>query len=146
MIKVLGTPFETSLRILILLNITNAKKMTENMVCALDFITIFALDFGLSDTNLHGYGRYRFGEYGSRKVVIKQAIRNLVLDGLIDVKSEKNGFVYSVSNLGKEYIHGFESFYADDYRITAIEVCHKLCNKKEEEIIEIINDYTLTSL
>lgn len=144
--RVLGSPFETSLRILILLGINNTEKMTENMLCALDFIIIYALDFGISDNNLHGYGSYRFGEYGVKKVVIKQALKELVLDGLIDVKSTRNGFVYSISNLGITYIQKFECYYADDYRITACEVCDILSDKREDEIIAMINKYTLASV
>ena len=54
--KVLGTSFEMSLRILLLLDVSNEKKMTENMLCALDFIIVYAHDFGISNENLHGNG------------------------------------------------------------------------------------------
>lgn len=144
--KVLGTSFETSLRMLILLYVANKDKMTENMLCAIDFITIYALDFGLSDNNLHGYGSFRFGEFGSKKIITKQALIELVRDSLVDVKSTKNGFIYSINNLGKIYMRKFECFYADDYRITASIVFDKLCDKGEDEIIAMINKHTLTSL
>ena len=52
----LGSVFEISLRILLMLRELFPSKLDEQQVSALDFISVYASDFGLLDENLHGYG------------------------------------------------------------------------------------------
>ncbi len=135
-----------SLRILLLLDVSNGKKMTENMLCALDFVIVYARDFFISNENLHGNGSYRFGEFASRRELTRQALKGLVVDGFAVVKAAKYGFVYSISKSGRDYCGRFESVYADDYRLSAWEVLTILQGKTEEEIIVMINRRTVLSL
>jgi len=144
--KVLGTPFEISLRILLLLNVSNEEKMTENMLCALDFIIVYAGDFGISIDNLHGNGSYRFGEFASRREMMREALKDLVVEGFSAVTTTEYGFVYSISKSGRNYCDKFECVYADDYRLSAKAVLSVLHGKNEDEITEMINRCTLSSL
>ena len=79
----LGSVFEISLRILLMLRELFPSKLDEPQVSALDFISVYASDFGLLDENLHGYGDYRFSEYPARKHMVDSALKNLVLDGYV---------------------------------------------------------------
>lgn len=144
--RVLGTSFETSLRILLLLDASNGKGMTENMLCALDFIIVYAHDFGISNENLHAIGSYRFGEFASRRELTRQALKQLVVDGFAVVKTADYGFAYFISKSGKDYCRKFETVYADDYRLSAREALSDLKGKTEEYLTNMINQCTLLSL
>lgn len=56
----LGSTFEISLRILLLLNEVHGTSLDEQQIGAVDFISVYAADFDLLDENLHGYSNYRF--------------------------------------------------------------------------------------
>ena len=51
---VLGTTFEISLRILLMLNELSGWSLDEQQIEAIDFISVYAADFGVLDENLHG--------------------------------------------------------------------------------------------
>lgn len=69
----LGSTFEISLRILLLLNEAHGATLDEQQIGAVDFISVYAADFGLLDENLHGYSNYRFSEYPARKLLVSSA-------------------------------------------------------------------------
>lgn len=54
-ISTLGSTFEISLRILLMLNELQGSSFDEQQIGAVDFISVYAADFGLLDENLHGY-------------------------------------------------------------------------------------------
>ena len=88
----LGSVFEISLRILLMLRELFPSKLDEQQVSALDFISVYASDFGLLDENLHGYGDYRFSEYPARKHMVDSALKNLVLDGYVRLFPTPTGY------------------------------------------------------
>ena len=95
--NVLGSVFEVSLRILLMLNEIKNIELDELRIGAIDFIAIYAADFGLLDENLHGYGNYRFSEYPARKELVSSAIKELALNNDILFSPSKQGFLYKVS-------------------------------------------------
>ena len=54
MTNVFNTTFELSLRVLLTLDSSNNSPRTVDIITALDFITVYGKDFGISDENLHG--------------------------------------------------------------------------------------------
>jgi hypothetical protein len=84
---VFNTSFEVSLRMLIILN-TVQTRLSIDRITALDFIAIYGKDFGVSEYNLHGDNDYRFSEYTSKREIVSQAIKELVLRGYITPFSE----------------------------------------------------------
>lgn len=93
--NVFNTPFEVSLRILFTLDIAS-RKMSVDLIAVSDFITVYGRDFGISDDNLHGDNSYRFGEFGVRRELVKEALKSLVLDALITAESTKEGLCCKV--------------------------------------------------
>lgn len=79
--SVVGSAFEMSLRILLMLKELYAFELDDQQIATIDFIAVYAADFGLMDENLHGYNSYRYSEYPARKFVVTLALKNLVLDG-----------------------------------------------------------------
>lgn len=51
-----GSTFETSLRILILLEELSELLLDEQQICCIDFMSIYGADFDLLDANLHEMG------------------------------------------------------------------------------------------
>jgi len=145
--NLLNTPFEISLRSLIMLGAADAQWKTADMIVAADFITVYSRDFGISDVNLHGDNDYKFSEFALRRELMKKAVKLLVVNGLINVSSTDNGFFYSINQKGMAYCTKFTNDYAITYRRLAKQVltCY-ITNKSEREILKIINRYSLSSL
>lgn len=64
MSKLYNTPFEASLRILLILETSRNQSFSADMLAAIDFISIYGREFGISDENLHGDNNYKFSEFG----------------------------------------------------------------------------------
>ena len=66
-----GSSFETSLRILMLLDELNLA-LDKNQISCIDFMAIYGADFDLLDENLHGNGLFRFSEFSAKSLVITE--------------------------------------------------------------------------
>lgn len=119
---------------------------SADMIAAADFIIGYGKDFGISELNLHGDNNYKFSEFALRRELVKKALKLLVLDGLINVSTSKNGFTYSISQKGINYINKFTSNYADSYRKIGTKVREYLMEKSEREILSLINQLSISSL
>lgn len=143
--NVFNTPFEVSLRILFTLEVAD-DKMSADLIAVSDFITIYGRDFGISGKNLHGDNSYRFGEFGVRRELVKEAIKSLVLDALINAESTKDGFVYSIHQRSMDYTAKFENEYAQRYRELSAKVKDYLTGLSERESLRRINERSIASL
>ena len=103
MAKALGSVFELSIRYLLLLHASGKDPLTESRLCAEDFICTYAADFGIAAENLNGNSGYRYGEYASRCSMANDAIRHLVLRGMISVHADDRGFTYAITAAGSDY-------------------------------------------
>ena len=52
--KAISSAFEMALRVLLLLSKVKNRSVTIMQICEVDFIAVYAADFGLLDENLHG--------------------------------------------------------------------------------------------
>ncbi|WP_425058008.1 hypothetical protein SCACP_26040 [Sporomusa carbonis] len=143
---VFNTPFEIALRVLLTLEITGGQGKTTDMIAATDFITIYGKDFGISDENLHGDNNYKFSEFALRRELVKAATKRLVLNNLICVSPTQKGFTYSISQNGLAYSAKLTSDYANAYRDIARLAQLYIVDKSEREVLEIINQRSLSSL
>ena len=140
MTKLFNTPFEVSMRILLALLIAPKKQMSLDMITAIDFLTIYSSDFDISDYNLHGENIFSFSEFTSKRKVISEAIKELVLKDLVIVIHSEQGFQYKLNNRGKNLCDTFTSDYASEYIGFAQEVWDFVNEKSEVEIINYINN------
>ena len=115
MANIFNTDFEISLRALLLLDAYNSY-LSQDIIRDLDLLATYGKEFGVSETNLHGDNSYSFSEMASRHDIIKNAIKQLVTDGLILVKATSAGFSYKISLKGKEYVSSMESDYVSEYQ------------------------------
>ena len=142
----LGSTFEISLRILLMLNELPSLKLDEQQIGAIDFISVYAADFGLLDENLHGYSNYRFSEYPARRYIVSSALKNLVLDGYIHLQLASTGYRYSITESGRNLCDTLTSDYAEEYIIAVQAVVNRFDNANAESMLQEINRLTIQSL
>ena len=142
----LGSTFEISLRILLLLNEAHGATLDEQQIGAVDFISVYAADFGLLDENLHGYSNYRFSEYPARKLLVSSALKGLLLDGNIRFQPAPTGYKYFITCAGKSICKKLTSNYANEYRIAVQTVIKSFDNANTELMLREINRLTIQSL
>lgn len=137
--------FEISLRLLILLNIYDMPQ-TLDMLYAVDFITIYGKYFKITKKNLNGDNEYCFSEFASRRELVKLALKELVLNGTVQVIIHKSGFTYIITPEGEDYCNSLVSEYAKEYKKNASIVINKMFGKTERSIISEINQKSVELL
>ncbi len=142
----LGSSFEISLRILLMLNEMPSLALDAQQISAIDFIAVYAADYKILDENLHGYGSYRFSEYPSRKQMVSSALKTLVLDGHILFTPNKNGYAYKISNSGRMLAKSLAGSYSDEYKIAIHAVTSNYDISNEQAMLNDINQHTIRSL
>lgn len=145
-ISALGFTFEISLRILLLLDEAHNASFDEQQIGAIDFISVYAADFGLLDENLHGYGNYRFCEYPARQHLVSSALKELILDGYVRLFPSATGYRYSVTADGNKVCEKLTSNYAGEYRIAVQAVMDRFDNADADMMLREINRLTVQSL
>lgn len=137
--KVFNTPFETGLRLLLILYTANSSGMSIDRLAALDFMTLYGKDFDISDSNLNGINGFNFSELPTRREICMRGIKEFALDGLVDVKQAKTGFKYKISKAGGQYVETLNSDYAKQYVSALQKVLDAFGNKSDAALIKEIN-------
>jgi hypothetical protein len=141
-----NTTFEISLRALLVLETFNGKSESADKIAALDFIASYGADFGIGNKNLHGKNSFRYSELPTRRTLTKQALRNLVLEGLADAKQSNDGFEYSSNIAGSEYCSRLDNDYANEYRMLISSAVDYVGNRTAQSLLNIIQDESVAAL
>lgn len=134
------------MRLLLMLSINESSSRTIDNLTLADFITNYSKEFGIADSNLHGDNEFSFSEIALRRTSAQEAIKTLVLDGLVIVHQSENGFKYSISPTGITFCQTLTSVYAQEYRTFAKKTNTFMASKTESELLAIISKRTATSL
>lgn len=129
---------EIALRILLSLYASEESLSVDELVI-LDFITVYAKDFGISNYNLHGENRSKESEFAARRQQVKEAIRFLVTQDYIDVEEAENGFLFSINQKGTILCDSMESNYAADYAAAAIKAAEYVRQHNMDALLSSIN-------
>jgi len=144
MTKLFNSVFEMKLRVLLLLSQTK-RQLSKEEIVDYDFITVYCVDFGLGDENLHGDSSFKYGEFASRQELVWLALKELVVDGEVTVVP-KDGFYYKISPEGMKTVNSMESTYSVQYRATARKVLEKYAHYSENELGKEIETKALASV
>lgn len=136
--------FEIELRILLLLEHSKQDFLSSDMIAALDFITVYGKEFGVSKINLHGDNRFKFSELPSRREKVYQSIKELVKKNMIDIDISK-GFKFQINENGYNFIEKLESNYAIEYSEIAEVTCEKYGYMDEAELYKKIQSKSIVS-
>lgn len=143
--KLFNSSFENSLRILLLLAEFNCGQSLDK-IYASDFMVSYGATFGVSKVDLNGDNQYKFSEFASRREIVRLALKQLVLDGLVRPDNSADGIIYSITDAGREYGTTLESEYAEEYRITARKIVELVSAVSERTLIDKINKMSAESL
>lgn len=145
MSNIFNSPFEVSLRVLLILNEYEGLSLTADKITIADFISVYGASFGIAETNLHGDSIFKFSEFATRRHLIQQAIKLLVIKGLIIVEFNKNGFTYTITNNGIKYCNSLESDYANSFREMVNKSRMHIVEHSEKDLLNMINEYSINS-
>lgn len=129
---------EIALRILLSLYASEESLSVDELVI-LDFVTIYAKDFGISSYNLHGENKSKESEFAARRQQVKEAIRFLVTQDYIDVEEAETGFLFSINQKGSTLCDVLESNYAADYTAAASKAAEYIKHHDLENLLSSIN-------
>ena len=135
---------ELKLRVLLLLSETPIYPLSEDMILAIDFISVYGKDFGISDDNLHGDNSYKYSELPSRKEVLDKTIKCLFLEGLINLDTKK-GYRYQISDSGLNYISLLDDDYAEEYRNLIMDFFSIYRDYSVNELLKLIQAKSLVN-
>ena len=109
-------------------------------------MTIYGGELGLSERNLHGINHYSFSELSSKRTICSEGVKCFVLDGLISFIQNKEGFIYSLTPAGKQYVEKLESNYKEQFLKSLNEVQKKYDRVPDTELVRIINKAAVNAL
>ncbi len=141
--KVFNTAFENALRILILLDEYDMPK-TLDMLYVVDFMALYSALFGVTDKNLNGDNEYKYNVFASHRESIKEALRELVLSGVVQAVGYNGGLSYIITPEGEYYCKSLNSDYAKEYRKNVKAIVEHIGNKSERSLIAEI--YKLSAM
>lgn len=138
--NIFNSPTEVSMRLLMILSMTNKGKDIDTLT-AIDFMATYSKDFEINEYNLHGDHNYNFSGFTSRRAFIKNALSLLLKNHYIKAIDSKYGIEYVIIEQQKKVCEKLNSTYARKYKETVKEVLSKLKNKSSKNIIDELNDY-----
>ena len=131
---------------MLILYSTKSHGMTIDRITAYDFMTIYGSDLGVSEKNLHGINHFSFSELTSKRATCSEGVKAFVLDGLISVTRNRDGFLYSLTASGDKYVEALDSDYKTQYLEIVSTVHSKYAHVTETELIKTINQAALKAL
>jgi len=143
---IFNTTFEISIRVLLLLSLVKNKGFTLDGIITADFIANYSKEFGLSNNNLHGDNEFSFSELSARRVSVQNAIKDLVLENMIQVSYSKYGFQYSISDRGQTFCNNLTSDYASEYKDYAKKAVTYMDSMNDIEILNLISQKASKSI
>ena len=139
----IGSTFEISLRILLMLNCLFPLQLDEQQIGMIDFIAVYAADFGLLDENLHGYSNYRFSEFPVKN---RLRLRDLILDEYVHLTSTSKGYEYAITAAGKNVCKQLHSSYSEEYCLAVKTTVSAFNHADTTAMLNAINSLTVKSL
>ena len=143
--SVFNSTFEMELRVLLLLSAAKKRAFSVERIVSLDFIVCYAGNFQLPYLNPQGDNQYMFSELASRRERIQEAVKSLVVQGLLDVGLD-NGYFFSITETGSKYIKKLKSEYAVQYKTIAADAIKKFKDYSDLQLDRMINDSAVKSV
>ncbi len=113
--RVFNTIFETSLRLLILLDESDVDLDVET-IQAVDFMATYGKEFSIAESSANGDNPYMFCELATRKTLVESALKGLVVKGYVLPTATKSGFLYRPLLAGHRLAQSLNSEYPTEYR------------------------------
>lgn len=144
--KLFNTPFEVSLRILLILYSVRPLAMTIDRISAYDLMSVYGRDFGIADQNLHGENNFSFSEFSAKREQCNVAIKTLLLDGFVTVEKSHRGFLFALNDRGVKFAEDMQSEYAAEYMETVKKTHQMFRETSDESLLSEITKQAIGSL
>lgn len=123
--NLLGTEFEISLRVLILLDELESERLDVHQIACIDFMAIYGADFNILDENLNGNGMFRASEFSNKYILVSSAVKKLAYGQYINLSPSNDGYLYSINIEGKDIAKKINNTYSSEYRVAVYSVKNK---------------------
>lgn len=143
--SVFNSTFEMELRVLLLMSAAKKKAYSIERIVSLDFIVCYAGYFQLPYLNPQGDNKYMFSELASRRERLQEAVKGLVVQGLLNVEMD-NGYAFSITDAGSKYIRKLKSEYALQYKAIAADAIKRFKDYSDLQLDHMINDSAVKSV
>ena len=143
--SVFNSTFEMELRVLLLMSAAKKKAYSIERIVSLDFIVCYAGYFQLPYLNPQGDNQYMFSELASRRERLQEAVKGLVVQGLLNVEMD-NGYAFSITDAGSKYIRKLKSEYALQYKPIAADAIKRFKDYSDLQLDHMINDSAVKSV
>lgn len=143
--RLFNSTFENSLRLIILIDVIQ-EAVNFDMLYCLDFMTSYSTAFGVGDEDLNGDNLYKYSEFPSRRVAVRMALKELVLDGMVMPELRQDGMCYEITDDGHVYSISLNDEYAKQYRTIAACLTDKYSFMSERELLRMINSLSTEEL
>lgn len=141
--SVFNSPFETGLRIILILNYVYPESCSIEKLTAYDFITLYGSDFGISPDNLQNDNLFRYSELTTKRENIKKSLRSFTAEGYVAVRSTVSGFSYIITKVGQDFCKELNNGYATTYSNYLSEAVSKYSQLTERKLMQLIFDKSL---
>ena len=146
MAKLFNTPFEVSLRILLVLYAIRPSTISIDRIAAYDLMSIYGRDFGIAEENLHGESQFSFSEFSAKREQCNGALKSLLLDGFAAVEKSHRGFLFSLNDRGIKFAEDMQSEYATEYMETVKKTHQMFRETSDESLLSEITKQAIGSL
>lgn len=136
MTQIFNTPFEISMRALIIVSLSQG--LTLDRINAYDFLATYGRRYGISDFDLNGDCDASQMQIDIRRQLMKDSLKELVLKRYICVEKSENGFIYKATALGTSVVGQMESDYSKEFISYIAVIDKRFSNLKESELIRLI--------
>ena len=143
--SIFNSTFEFELRVLLLLSAARKKAFAIERIVSLDFIVCYAGNFQMPYLNPQGDNQYMFSELASRREHIRDAIRSLVTQGLIEVSFD-NGYIFNISDAGNSFVRKLKSEYANQYKKIAADTIKQFKVYSDLELDHMLHDSSVKAV
>lgn len=122
------------MRVLTLLYVKK-RPCTIDVITTNDLFITYGKNYGFLDSNLNGDNSYNFSEIASRRMLINEALKKLVLNGLINANEESRGFTYEINDNGIKICKKMHGDYYEKYLNYALKINEITQNFTDKQLI-----------
>ena len=145
MYSAFNSNFEISLRLLILMSHT-MRSMDLDEIYIVDFIATYARAFSVSEKSINGDNQFMYCEFASRRELVRRALRDLMVMGLVNIKQSERGLEYIITEEGINTVASLDSDYCRQYKKSVIDVYEHVGKNTAEENINMIRSMSLSAI
>lgn len=144
--SLIGSSFETSLRVMLILDELSTFILDEQQITCIDFIAIYGANFHILDNNLHGNSHLSYSEFSAKSELVSSSIKLLAIEGYIELITNDKGYTYKLSEYGKQVVSQLLNDYSNLYRIAINEVLFTFPTLDSYKMKNLIYSTTIQSL